>query len=50
MAESAVSGEFRNWADLWEDYRLGHRVRAYVIEGRNTGSEPWRSNATPPNT
>ncbi len=23
-----------NCADLWEDYQLGHRIRAYVIEGR----------------
>jgi hypothetical protein len=29
-----------NCADLWEDYRLGHRIRAYVIEGRVNGH--WR--------
>ncbi|MBU4459894.1 MAG: alpha-L-fucosidase, partial [Verrucomicrobia bacterium] len=23
-----------NCADLWEDYRLGHRIRAYTVEGR----------------
>ena len=26
-----------NCADLWEDYRLGHRIRAYVVEGRVNG-------------
>ena len=26
-----------NCVDVWEDYRLGHRVRAYVIEGRREG-------------
>jgi alpha-L-fucosidase len=26
-----------NCADLWEDYQLGHRIRAYVIEGRVDG-------------
>lgn len=26
-----------NCADLWEDYRLGHRIRAYVIEGHSGG-------------
>ncbi len=27
-----------NCADLWEDYRLGHRIREYVIEGRVEGA------------
>ena len=27
-----------NCADFWEDYRLGHRIRAYVIEGRVNGA------------
>ncbi|MCF7731293.1 MAG: alpha-L-fucosidase [Akkermansiaceae bacterium] len=27
-----------NCADLWEDYRLGHRIRGYVIEGRVNGA------------
>ena len=27
-----------NCADLWEDYRLGHRIRAYEIEGRVNGA------------
>jgi hypothetical protein len=33
-----------NCADLWEDYRLGHRIRAYTIEGRVNGA--WRLLAT----
>ena len=27
-----------NCADLWEDYRDGHRIRAYVVEGRVGGA------------
>ncbi len=26
-----------NCTDLWEDYTLGHRIRAYVVEGRAEG-------------
>ena len=26
-----------NCADLWEDYRLGHRIRAYCVEARVQG-------------
>ena len=26
-----------NCADLWEDYRLGHRIRVYEVEGRVNG-------------
>lgn len=27
-----------NCSDLWEDYRQGHRIRAYVVEGRVNGA------------
>ncbi len=27
-----------NCVDLWEDYQLGHRIRAYTLEGRAAGS------------
>jgi alpha-L-fucosidase len=33
-----------NCSDLWEDYRLGHRIRAYVVEGRVNGA--WTQLAT----
>jgi alpha-L-fucosidase len=26
-----------NCADLWEEYRIGHRIRAYVVEGHVNG-------------
>lgn len=32
-----------NCADLWEDYRQGHRIRAYVIEAEVAGA--WREMA-----
>jgi alpha-L-fucosidase len=38
-AEIDLGGAKRiNCADLWEDYRLGHRIRAYVVEGRVNGA------------
>jgi len=38
VAEIDLGGVKRiNCADLWEDYRLGHRIRAYVLEGRVNG-------------
>jgi len=33
-----------NCADLWEAFHLGHRIRAYTIEGRVDGA--WRALAT----
>lgn len=33
-----------NCSDLWEDYRLGHRIRAYTVEGRANGA--WTVLAT----
>jgi alpha-L-fucosidase len=27
-----------NCTDLWEDYRLGHRIRSYLVEGRINGT------------
>lgn len=38
VAEIDLGGPKRiNCIDLWEDYHLGHRIRAYVIEGRVNG-------------
>jgi hypothetical protein len=39
VAEIDLGGPQRvNCADLWEDYRLGQRIRSYVIEGRVNGA------------
>jgi alpha-L-fucosidase len=39
QAEVDLGGPQRvNCSDLWEEYRLGHRIRAYVVEGRAHGA------------